>query len=228
MLRTLRSRTAATILVLAAPSIFAGEPEPDWDRWSSFPASEAVGQDLALTGWQQKEWQTLSQEYEAKLVRGFNLGNMPGCETPEAERILRMREINARGTVTSKQLSHEYSKKLERLLTPAQWQRRKQLAWQASGFRAYRDPEVARQIGLSKVQRAKLDSIWKDSSEKEQLLLYSDGAMEGSPDTARTLTKLEQLYRDRETNIEELVTPDQKKRFEVIKGKPLSKSPSPH
>jgi hypothetical protein len=218
-------RLGAVLLVfLTLGRIHADESGPGLARWCYFPKSESEQQDLGLTDRQRKEWQTLSEEFERKSVNRALTSNLPGPETPEAERLLRLRERKGRDMAFFRSLRREYSAKLEKLLTTAQWERMQQIEWQTEGYRAYRDPEVARRIGLSRPQQAKLESIWQESSEEESRLLNSDGAMQGSPDVPKTIAKLERLYRNQQTNMEEVLTPEQKKRFEKIKGKPLGRT----
>jgi hypothetical protein len=169
-------------------------------------------------------WRSLWQEYEAKA--GPKMAwNYPGPEVPEAARIVRTGEINAHNAAVLKPMVHEYSKKLEQLLTPAQLVRLKQLQWQGSGYRAYRNPEVARQMGLTTSQREKLEAIWAQSKEHELRLVYGDAALIGSPDVENTLAKMRRLYQERETSMEEVVTREQKKRFESLLGKPFKWPP---
>ena len=227
MARILRLGAVLSVFLTLGP-IHADESVPGLARWWFFPKSEAEHQDLGLTDRQRKEWQTLSEEFDRKCVARALTSNLPGPETPEAERLLKLRERKGRDLAFIRSLTHEYSVKLEKLLTLAQWERMRQIQWQTLGFRAYRDPEVARRIGLSRSQQAKLESIWQQSSEEESRLLHSDGAMQGSPDVPKTVAKLERLYRDQQTNMEEVLTPEQKKRFEKIKGKPLGRTAPAH
>jgi hypothetical protein len=206
---------------LACGRVVADERRPGLARWWFFPESQSERQDLGLTDRQRKEWQTLSEEFRSKCVARALTSKLPGPETPEAERLLQLRERKGRDLAFIQSLGREYSAKLEKLLTTAQWERMRQIEWQTQGFRAYRDQEVARRIGLSKSQQVKLEDIWEQSSEEEDRLLHSDGAMQGSPDVPKTVATLERLYRDQKTNMEEVLTPEQKKRFEKIKGKSL-------
>jgi hypothetical protein len=220
--------TALLLCCLSWVQTIADDSAPGFARWSSFPQTEAEQQDLGLTDQQRTQWQTLSKEYNAKCMARALATKVPGPEIPEAERLLQLRAQKEVNVPFFRSLTREYSAKLEKLLTPAQWERMRQIQWQSQGYRSYRDPEVARRIGLSKAQQAKLESIWQQSSEEEEQLLHSDGAMQGSPDVPKTIARLERLYRDRQTNMEEILTPDQKHRFEAIKGKPLKQTAPAH
>jgi len=139
----------------------------------------------------------------------------------EEERIKRIGEANAKHVGRLKRLIPKFSSRFAKILDQPQIERLQQILWQTEGVRAYRDPRVAKAIGLSKGQQTKLAAIWTMYEERLDRLFYSDAAQRGSPDVQKTVAKIRQLFKERESMMAAVATREQQEQFERLKGRPF-------
>jgi hypothetical protein len=205
---------------------FAEEPEPA--EWGLFPNGLIVRKDiqneLNLSAEQLAKLTLLTNEFDAAVLELFPDAGVPspGLQPPsEGERIKRIRAANAKRAEQLKHILPKFSSRFAKILDQVQIERLKQILWQAEGARAYRDPKLAKTIGLSKEQQAKLSAIWGKYEERLDRLFYSDAAQVGSPDAEKTAAEVRQLFIERESMMAAVVTREQQQRFERLKGKPF-------
>src|SRR5690606_30723714 len=109
--------------------------------------------------------------------------------------------------------------KLAEILDKAQLDRLKQIRWQTAGAQIYSDPEFVQALALTKEQQEKAAEINREAMSKAAELFRSPA---GDRDENRK--KREEITRKRDTELEKLLTADQKKKLEEAKGKPFDVS----
>jgi Spy/CpxP family protein refolding chaperone len=114
--------------------------------------------------------------------------------------------------------SREEKAKLAEILLPNQIERLTQIFIQVAGVEALRDEEVAKELGISEAQSAKLAEVRRANQEEigpQMRELFGGG--EGDREANRA--KFDQLRKAGDLKVLALLTPDQKKKFEEMKGK---------
>jgi hypothetical protein len=222
-----RAIISGWILAALVRGGFAEEPKRAAE-WALFPngliGRKVVQKELNLREEQIQELTVLTREFDDAVLE-----QSPDVRTPspdqralsELERIKQISEANTKRAERLKRLIAKFSSKFAKILDQPQIERLQQILWQTEGVRAYRDPKVARAMGLSKEQQAKLAAIWGESEERLDRLFYSDAAKAGSPDVQKTVAKIGQLFKKRESMMAAVATREQQERFERLKGRPF-------
>jgi len=205
----------------------ADEPERTAE-WGLFPngliAREVVQKELNLRGEQVEKLTVLMREFDVTVLEQSPDAKVASADQPalsEEERIKRIGEANAKHVGRLKRLIPKFSSRFAKILDQPQIERLQQILWQTEGVRAYRDPRVAKAIGLSKGQQTKLAAIWTMYEERLDRLFYSDAAQRGSPDVQKTVAKIRQLFKERESMMAAVATREQQEQFERLKGRPF-------
>jgi Spy/CpxP family protein refolding chaperone len=218
---------ACVILAASARGGLAEEPKRPAE-WGLFPngliGRKVVQKELNLREEQVAKLRLLTQEVNAAAVNQLPNaeGQMPDQRPlPEEERIKRIRTANAKRAEQLQRIIPEFSSRFVKILDQPQIERLQQILWQTEGARAYCDPRLAKAIGLSRGQQTKLAAIWTMYEERLDRLFYSDAAQTGSPDVQRTVAKIGQLFKERDSMMAAVATPEQQARFERLKGRPV-------
>jgi Spy/CpxP family protein refolding chaperone len=218
---------AGAILAASACGGLAEEPNRAAE-WGLFPngliGRKVIQKELDLREEQLAKLRLLTKEFDAAV---FN--QLPNVEVPvpdqrtlpEEERIKRIRTANTKRADRLQRIIPEFSSRFVKILDQPQIERLQQILWQTEGAGAFRDPKVAKAIGLSRNQQTKLATIWSMYEERLDRLFYSDAAQEGSPDLQKTVAKIGQLYKERDSMMAAVATPEQQARLERLKGRPF-------
>jgi Spy/CpxP family protein refolding chaperone len=169
---------------------------------------EQVQKELKLTDQQKEKLKGLGRDMGPG--RRSDWGDM----TPE-ERREKMEEMR-------KQNAEKIQKRLAEVLKPEQLERLKQIHLQTMGAAALTSPEVVKALGIKDDQRAKLKTLRDDAQTKRQELFRSGADL--SPDEraakmAENQKKMRQIEKDLMTKALEVLTPEQREKFEKMKGK---------
>jgi hypothetical protein len=174
----------------------------------SLISNEAVVKELALSEEASGKLKKVSEERRAEL--GKSRGDFAGLrDLPEAERATKMAEMRQKGEEAAKKARETYLPQVKAILTPAQYERVQQIAWQAQRTAAYSDPEVVKALALTQDQQDKIAAANKDYSEKSRALGFGGDNRE----------KRDELSKARDSQIAAVVTADQATKFTALKGK---------
>lgn len=149
---------------------------------------------------------------EARTELGAGGGFAGLRDLPEAERRAKMQEFQAKGVEVQAKVTAKYLPQVKEVLTPAQFERAQQIYWQSSTVQAFADPDLIKALDVTKEQQDKIAAVGKEFTEKQRAL-FSGGRAEGGRE------KMEELSKERDTKIVEVLTADQKTKFATLKGK---------
>lgn len=187
-------------------------------------ASEAVQKDLGLSAETVEKAQALARE-SSEIMREamqsvFAAGGPGGGGfrdlTDEQRREMQEKMADAR-----KKAEEKIQPKLKELLTPEQQTRLQQIGWQIAGIGALSDPAVAKELGLSKDQTEKIAATTADFAAKTRELMQAAFAEGGGGNFQEVRAKADELNKDRDAKVTEILTTEQKAAFEKLKGKPF-------
>ncbi len=114
---------------------------------------------------------------------------------------------------------------LKNLLKPEQIARLRQIALQDAGANALADPEVVKELGITKDQQVKLAALYADVRE-QQLQVFAPDVKE-TRNTDSIVQKLKDIASDRDKRGNEILTKEQQQKFAELKGKPFDLSTLP-
>lgn len=166
-----------------------------------------VQKELDLLDDQKAEIKPASDKAQAAMRESFSGMR----DLSQEERRAKMEEIGKKVQAQAE----EMKKTIEHTLLPNQLKRLKGIALQVAGVRALNDKEVQQDLKLSEDQTAKIKSIGEDSMKKVREL-FSDG---GDRQTAGP--KIQELRKDSEKQIMDVLSDDQKASLEKMKGDKL-------
>jgi hypothetical protein len=117
----------------------------------------------------------------------------------------------------------ETKKAVEGILLPDQLKRLKGIALQRMGAMALSDKDVQKELKFSDDQVAKIKSVGEDMMKKGRELFQSAGNFRDMTDEERAdfRKKGEDLRKESETKVMDVLTADQKAQLEQLKGKKL-------
>jgi len=154
------------------------------------------------------QWLFVAQEQQPGQGRGGRGGFQPPTPEQQAEadkqRVERDREANA---------------KLAEILLPHQIKRLNEIYVQQAGTAAIMDDEIGKMLNVSDAQKAKITEIRQQSREAIGAAMRE---MFGGGDRDAARTKMEELGKAAEAKVLAVLSADQQKKFEVLKGKPFS------
>jgi Spy/CpxP family protein refolding chaperone len=114
--------------------------------------------------------------------------------------------------------SREERTKLAEILLPHQIKRLTEIFIQQAGVAALRDEEVAKELGISDAQKAKLEEV-RQANQEAMAPQYRE-AFQLEDDARRA--KFEELRKISDGKVLAVLTADQQKKFEAMKGKPFA------
>jgi len=113
-------------------------------------------------------------------------------------------------------ISEESAKEMDRVLSPEQMKRLRQIAVQALGLEAFSDPGVERELGLNALQKDRLATIASDMHNKVRNVINShQGDFEAGVNKVRVIRKQSV---DKALTV---LTDDQRKAWKQITGTPF-------
>jgi Spy/CpxP family protein refolding chaperone len=227
---------AATVISLAwaAGQVAAQPPEGAGDRGTRRefvpPVQAGGGARILLIDAVKNDLQLTTDQVEKikdvmKSAREATRGAFPDLRglSPE-DRRAKLKEMREKMQTQAK----ESRKKIEAILTPAQLERFKQIRMQVTGPSAFGNPEVAKALDISKEQTEKIKALM----EKMRGQWGERGGLRNlSPEERRKkLAELgEKITRDRSETLKailEVLTPQQREKFDKLQGKKIELKPS--
>jgi hypothetical protein len=119
----------------------------------------------------------------------------------------------------------EEKARLAEVLLPHQIKRLNEIFVQQAGVAALQDEDIASQLGMSEAQKARLaEAQQANNTARDALMQEFTRSREsgGGGDREANLAKLEDLRKTHEAKLLAVLTPDQQKKFEAMKGKPFA------
>lgn len=139
------------------------------------------------------------------------------------ERRAKMQEIQTKSAEIRTKILAKYQPQLKEILSETQYQRLQQIYWQSSLTGALADPEVIKAIELTKEQQDKIAAVGKEYEEKQRGLFGrgpgGGGAGGAGGGFQEAMAKMQELNKERETKITDVLSGDQKEKFKTLKGK---------
>ena len=117
---------------------------------------------------------------------------------------------------TTKTVNSKMAPQVKEALSAQQFKRLQEIRVQALGSQAYTDAEVVKALGLKKEQQDKIAEIGKDYSAKLRESFQPGG---GGGDRTDLRAKMEEMSKDRDAKINEVLTKDQQAKLKELKGK---------
>lgn len=111
--------------------------------------------------------------------------------------------------------NEKFLPKLKDVLTADQFTRLQQLNWQNMGSRVYTDPEIIKSLTITKDQQDKIKSVSDEYQGKIGELFQGGGGGGGGGNRE----KMQELNKERDAKITEVLTKDQKDKLASLKGK---------
>ena len=194
---------------------FGGMPGSSAEMWGRLLRLEEVQKELELNDDQKAKLKEIGEKALARMKEAFS--GMQGFRDLSAdERRAKMAELGNK----ARQQAEELRKEIEGVLVPHQVERIKQIALQVAvrtrgaASVILDDREVQEALGLSEEQRGKLKAIRESMAEKLQKLFRERG--EGDQQARRD--QFQSVRKEAEQQVLEVVTPEQKEKFEKMQG----------
>ncbi len=161
-----------------------------------------VQKELKLTEEQRTKLEQLGEQLREKF-RG--LGQELRNLSPE-EREKRLESLNA-----------EVEKELAKILNEQQLKRLRQISLQVEGLAALGRPSIAKEVGITEEQQAKIREILREAAEKRRAI-FQQGPTGDPQARFQEMQKIRQWV---DEQIEKLLTERQKKRWRELIGEPF-------
>ncbi len=133
------------------------------------------------------------------------------------ERAKKMEEMRDKSAAAAKSLTEKFKPELAKVLDEKQMERLQQIYIQSLGSNAVMNTDVASALKITDEQKTKLDGLSKEYRDK-QTALFSE---EGGGDPTERFSKMRELGEERDAKLLEVLTADQSKELETMKGEPF-------
>jgi Spy/CpxP family protein refolding chaperone len=119
-----------------------------------------------------------------------------------------------------KKAAAETQKKLEAILNADQVKRLNGIFLQTGGPAAFLDEGIAKELKITAEQKTKIEALLKTQQEEMAKLMPARGQNPGDtkPDVAAIRTKRQELQKETETKVQDVLTADQKTKVKELKG----------
>ena len=118
-------------------------------------------------------------------------------------------------------LQGQYDLELQKLLTPEQFIRLRQIHWQQLGLQALRDVNVATALAITKEQKEQLAVVELAFFKNVKELLNPPEGRPAGPVSPEIQKKMKLAREEQETKVNEILTQVQRNQFAELKGKPF-------
>ncbi len=179
-------------------------------------ASPAVQKELKVKPEQQEKLSDLARDVTDERrdqLSGAGLNFQGLRDLSREERQKRMAEIQSKMAEINKAVNAKFMPVLEKILDKDQLVRLKEIAVQAAGPEALHDPDVVKELNITKEQQDKLHKIAEEYRTKQRELFG------GGTDQQEARTKLAELRTEQTAKSVEVLTKEQQAQFTKMKGK---------
>ncbi|MEI8017144.1 MAG: hypothetical protein WCH39_03040 [Schlesneria sp.] len=129
--------------------------------------------------------------------------------------------IRERVQETEAKLQGQYDLELQKLLTPEQFVRLRQIHWQQLGLQALNDADVAKALAITKDQKEQLAAAELAFFKNARELLNPPDSRPVGPVPPEIQKKMKLARDEQETKVNEILTQVQRNQFAELKGKPF-------
>ncbi len=182
------------------------------DMWGPLLRSEQVRKELELVPEQLDKLKEIGEKASARMRDGFAAMRGLRDASPE-ERKAKMTEFGNKARAQAEELRKES----EGVLLPHQAERLKQVALQVRGVRALEDKEVQTSLSLTDEQKNQLKSLRESMIAKFRGM----GRPESDEERKAQREKMQAAGKELEEKVLGILTPEQKEKFEKMKGAKL-------
>jgi Spy/CpxP family protein refolding chaperone len=172
--------------------------------------NEAVQKELGIGESEKEKLTSIGQAYGEDIREQFSGAGDFQNATPEERQ-----KMMAKFQETNQKLMAKYVPQIKEALKPEQFTRVQQISWQAGGSAAFSDPELAKTLDISKEQQEKIAALNQEYAQKQGALFTGGGGGQ------EAFAKLRELSQERDQKATEILTKEQKEKFEQLKGKPF-------
>ncbi len=176
-------------------------------NWMMLLRVEKVQKELDIVAEQKTKLDEIGKKAAAQMRELFG-------PPPQAGQELSREELRARFAERGKKMeaiNQETRKAIEEVLLPHQIERLKQISLQLRGTQALSDPEVAKELGITKEQEEKFAQVREEAANKARELF-------GSGERGQMREKFEALRKETDEKLLAVLTAEQKEKFEKMKG----------
>ncbi len=191
----------------------------------SLITNEAVQKDLTVDADTVAKLKKVADDSGADSRKEMEgLGGPPGGgqDLSAEERQKRGQEMAAKMTEIRAKIRAKYSPQLQEILSETQYTRLQQIYWQSSLNAALSDAAVIKAIELTKEQQDKIAALGKEYEEKQRGLFGgAGGAGAGAAGGGfqEAMVKMQEMTKEREKKVTDVLSADQKTKFATLKGK---------
>jgi hypothetical protein len=180
-------------------------------------AHVAVQKELGLSGETTSKINALHENYLAAKREALDAAKLPtGAQIAQGLSREEMHKSRQKQADVSFTLENEFTPKLKELLSADQMKRLKQIQVQRQGTMALTVPEVASELALTEDQLKNLDDLREEQLRKLQKALREDIGGGGN-----YVAKRGEIAVEMENKSLELLTAEQKAKYEALKGSPF-------
>jgi hypothetical protein len=122
---------------------------------------------------------------------------------------------------TEAKLQVQYDLELQKLITPKQFVRLRQIHWQQLGLHALSDENVAQTLAITKDQKEHLAAAELAMFQKVRELLNPPDGRPVGPVSPELQKRMKEARDEQERKVNEILTPVQRNQFAELKGKPF-------
>ncbi len=170
--------------------------------------NEAVQKEIEVVDDQKAEIEKIGEEIRSQRQQGERPNFREMSEEEREKYIAQMRERSAKEAKIA-------NAKLKEALLPHQMKRLKEISIQQRGTSALSDAEVAEELKITGAQKKKLEDVNQKNMEtmrSKMQELFQGGNREGIRE------KMQEMRKEAEGKVLTVLTGDQKKKFEELKG----------
>jgi len=178
--------------------------------WGQLLRVEKVQKELELVSEQKDKLKEIAEKAAARM-RDSGAVFSKLRDASEEERKAAITEYGNKARAQAEQLK----KDLEEVLLPHQIERLKQIALQIQGLRALQDKEVQDTLGITEEQKEKMKSLNDGMMEKFRGMMGRRG---DESERQAQREKMQELRKEYESKTLDVLTADQKEKFEKMKG----------
>lgn len=176
-------------------------------------SNEAAQKDIGLSNDEIAKVKVVTDDYNAVIRESFsgfaNFRDMSEDEQAKAR---------TKAEEASKAAMEKYLPKLKETMSADQFTRLQQITWQGMGTAAFSDAEIIKSLVIAKDQQDKIKAITTEYDGKRGEM-FRDAAGGGGGNREGMREKMDELTKEQETKVNEVLTKDQLDKFATLKGK---------
>ncbi|GAB6167424.1 hypothetical protein JCM19992_34240 [Thermostilla marina] len=198
------------------PGMFAGPGGPGGGGMGilGLLRIEQVQKEIELLDDQKADLEKLGEKAREAMREVF--GDFRNLSREEMQQ--RREEIQKKMQEQQKKLQAE----VEKILLPHQLERLEQIRIQLMGIQALNDPEVAKKLNITDAQKEKIQKVQEQAREKMREAFQGMRGGDGQrPDPEAMRERFTKLREQIEKDVLAVLTSEQKKKFEELKGEPF-------